>query len=211
MTPADYDEVTLTAPVDPRLPGGGGYPVTFLDAQQRARALGATDTYYTTDSDYGDETHYWHGVDVTFNARMHNGLMFQGGTSTGRGVNDTCAVLDGPLRPADGAEHGDGTPAVPSSMGSRHAVPASRGRRRARARVVHDAEGRRAGERDLPLAAERAAGRLTSPPTARRARRNFLMTAAQFQAATGRPLRTGVTTRDGEHPAARVDLRRPGQ
>ena len=28
-TAQDYDEVTLTAPIDPRLPGGGGYPVTL--------------------------------------------------------------------------------------------------------------------------------------------------------------------------------------
>ena len=49
--------------------------------------------YYTTTDDFGDETHYWHGVDVSFNARMRNGLSLQGGTSTGRGVNDTCDML----------------------------------------------------------------------------------------------------------------------
>ena len=57
--------------------------------------LGVSDPYYTTDADFGDETHYWHGVDVTLNARLTNGLLFQGGTSTGRGVNDTCDVLIG--------------------------------------------------------------------------------------------------------------------
>ena len=49
-----------------------------------------SDLYYTTPSDFGDETHYWHGLDVTVNARMRNGLLLQGGTSTGRGVSDTC-------------------------------------------------------------------------------------------------------------------------
>ena len=49
--------------------------------------------YYTTTDDFGDETHYWHGVDLSFNARMGNGLNLQGGTSTGRGVNDTCDSL----------------------------------------------------------------------------------------------------------------------
>jgi hypothetical protein len=89
LTAADYDEVTLTAPVDPRLPNGGGYPVTFLERNNR-QALGVSDPYYTSDKDFGDETHYWHGVDVTLNARMGNGLSFQGGTSTGRAVRDTC-------------------------------------------------------------------------------------------------------------------------
>jgi hypothetical protein len=32
-------------------------------------------------------------VDFTINARMANGLTFQGGTNTGRGVRDTCEVL----------------------------------------------------------------------------------------------------------------------
>ena len=37
LTPADFDEVTLTAPQNPRLPGGGGYPVTFLVRNNRTR------------------------------------------------------------------------------------------------------------------------------------------------------------------------------
>jgi hypothetical protein len=89
LTAADYDVATLTAPVDPRLPNGGGYPVSFITRNTRS-ALGATDSYYTTSDDFGGETHYWHGVDVAVSARMRNGLSLQGGTSTGRGVGDTC-------------------------------------------------------------------------------------------------------------------------
>jgi hypothetical protein len=89
LTAADYDEVTITAPRDPRLPNGGGYPVTFLTRNNRS-ALGANSPYYTTTNDFGGEVHYWHGVDVLLNARMRNGLSLQGGTSTGRGVADTC-------------------------------------------------------------------------------------------------------------------------
>ena len=35
---ADYDEVTLTAPLDSRLPDGGGYPVSFLVRNSRSVA-----------------------------------------------------------------------------------------------------------------------------------------------------------------------------
>ena len=94
LTAADYDEVTITAPLNPALPNGGGYPVTFLTRNTRS-ALGATDSYYTTTDDFGDETHYWHGIDLSFNARTRWGLVVQGGTSTGRGVNDTCDSLIG--------------------------------------------------------------------------------------------------------------------
>ena len=91
LTTADFDIATMTAPSNPNLPNGGGYPVRFYTRNMRS-ALGAVDNYYTFASDYGDVTTYWHGFDVTVNARMSNGLTFQGGTSTGRGVRDYCEV-----------------------------------------------------------------------------------------------------------------------
>jgi hypothetical protein len=91
LTAADWDQVTLTAPRHTSLPGGGGYPVTFLVRNAR-QAVGVADSYYTTDKDFGDETHYWHGVDASFSARARQSLFFQAGTSTGRGVNDTCEI-----------------------------------------------------------------------------------------------------------------------
>jgi hypothetical protein len=89
--PQDFDQVTITAPSNPNLPGGGGYPVTFVTRNTRS-ALGATDNYYTFASDYGDVTAYWHGVDVNVTARLSGSLFLQGGTSGGRGVRDYCAV-----------------------------------------------------------------------------------------------------------------------
>ena len=91
LTPADWDQVTLTAPRNPRLPGGGGYPVTFLVRNAR-QPVGVANQYFTRDSDFGDETHYWHGVDVGVTGRPRPSLVLQAGTSTGRGVNDTCAI-----------------------------------------------------------------------------------------------------------------------
>jgi hypothetical protein len=88
--PEDYDTVTITAPGHPELPGGGGYPVTFLVV--RPENFNRTDNYYTFASDYGKDTRYWHGVDVTFNARTTWGLTLQGGTVTGRGVRDNCEI-----------------------------------------------------------------------------------------------------------------------
>jgi hypothetical protein len=90
--PQDFDIATMTAPLNPNLPGGGGYPVSFYTRNART-SLGATDNYYTFASDYGDVSTYWHGFDVNLNARLHNGVTIQGGTSTGRGVRDYCAVM----------------------------------------------------------------------------------------------------------------------
>jgi len=59
--PQDFDLATITAPNNPNLPNGGGYPVTFVTRNSRS-PLGATDNYYTFASDYGDVTTHWHGV-----------------------------------------------------------------------------------------------------------------------------------------------------
>ena len=91
ITPADFNAVTVSAPTNPLLPGGGGYPVSFMTRNART-SLGATDNFYTFASDYGDVTYYWRGVDVTLNARLRGGLTFSGGTTTGAGVRDNCAV-----------------------------------------------------------------------------------------------------------------------
>jgi len=88
--PADYTRVTVTAPPDARLPDGGGFPVTFVTINPDK--FGQTQNYYTFASDYGNDTRYWHGVDTTVNARLMNGLVLQGGTSTGRGVRDNCDI-----------------------------------------------------------------------------------------------------------------------
>jgi hypothetical protein len=62
-------------------------------------AFGLTDNYITLSRNFGDSTNYWHGVDVNINARMTNGIIMQGGTSTGRRVIDSCnLIIDNPSR-----------------------------------------------------------------------------------------------------------------
>ena len=46
----------------------------------------------TAANDFGAYTRYWDGFDVTAQARLSNGLTLQGGTSTGRLVEDICDV-----------------------------------------------------------------------------------------------------------------------
>jgi hypothetical protein len=88
--PGDYDQVTVTAPQNERLPGGGGYPVTFNTL--KPDKFGQSSNYFTFASDFGDDTRYWHGVDISANARTSWGLSLQGGTSTGRGVRNNCEI-----------------------------------------------------------------------------------------------------------------------
>src|SRR5688572_1206884 len=89
--PADFETWTATAPVDSRLPGGGGYDIVRYVRKPSTAGLASSD-YVTFETDFGPaRTNYWHGVEVTANVRLRNGFTFQGGTSTGREVEDTCA------------------------------------------------------------------------------------------------------------------------
>ena len=91
--PSDYSPWVYPAPVDERLPDGGGYSITQY-AITRDAALRGAQNFQTFETDFGEaRSQYWHGVNVNVNARLANGIMFQGGTSTGRGVRDTCDTV----------------------------------------------------------------------------------------------------------------------
>jgi hypothetical protein len=97
--PEAHDSYVVTAPSDPRLPDGGGYPIRIYVPNVATQAAAARN-YITFQTDFGPEqTNYWHGVDFTLNARTRWGLTFSGGTSTGRSVMDDCAtqvLIDSP-------------------------------------------------------------------------------------------------------------------
>jgi hypothetical protein len=88
--PSQYDAWTINAPSDPRLPDGGGYPITVYTPTQAAANIPAQN-YITWETDFGDaRTAYWQGVDFTANARTRYGLTLQFGTNTGRRKDDFC-------------------------------------------------------------------------------------------------------------------------
>ncbi|MEP7307963.1 MAG: hypothetical protein ABJA98_20870 [Acidobacteriota bacterium] len=66
---------------------------TFTYYAVNQAASGAARNYQTLETDYAPaRTQYWHGVDVNLNARLRSGVTISGGTSTGRGVINTCAL-----------------------------------------------------------------------------------------------------------------------
>jgi len=90
--PNDYDAYTITAPKDPRLPGGGGYQVPGFDIKPAKFGVPAQ-PFVTLSRKYGKQQDYWDGFDATVNARPRQGLFFQGGMSSGRRVEDNCDVV----------------------------------------------------------------------------------------------------------------------
>jgi len=90
LAASDFSLINATAPKDPKLPDGGGYPVSYNIVKPGANA--AIQNTYTFASDYGDWTNHWNGVDITLNSRVRSGLTLQLGSSTGRAIVDNCAV-----------------------------------------------------------------------------------------------------------------------
>jgi hypothetical protein len=89
-TPADFDTFTYNVPSDSRLPGGGGYPLTFYDIKPAKFLL--ADNFLTFANNVGGAFNNFRGVDVTVNARLR-AVTIQGGTSSGNVVEDSCGVV----------------------------------------------------------------------------------------------------------------------
>jgi hypothetical protein len=88
-----YESYTLTAPSDPRLADGGGYPVLVYVPTAAANAV-QPQTILRRESYYGDPRQStWDGVEFSVNARTRNGISAQFGGGTGRGVVDTCDTV----------------------------------------------------------------------------------------------------------------------
>jgi hypothetical protein len=90
---AQYFPYSITAPVDSRLPGGGGYAVSGLYDIDPTR-FGIVNNLIEDSAQHnlGEWKNNFNGVDVTANVRLRNGWTFQGGTSTGQGSGNNCAV-----------------------------------------------------------------------------------------------------------------------
>jgi hypothetical protein len=93
---SDYKQFSVPIPIDPRLPGGGGGAVPGVYNLNPDKVVGGTpvrDVAQLT-SNFGDvdPIENWHGIDTSVNARLRNGLTVQAGTSTGRTLQDNCAL-----------------------------------------------------------------------------------------------------------------------
>jgi hypothetical protein len=96
VTPADYDPYCIVAPVDPRLPGGGGNQLCgYYDVSPAKFGL-STNVVTLATEDLGYRTEVYNGVDFTVNARFGRGGMVSGGASVGRAATRACEVIDSP-------------------------------------------------------------------------------------------------------------------
>jgi hypothetical protein len=92
VAPTDFTAFSVSAPVDAKLPNGGGSVINgYYDLNPNK--VGVQDNFFTLASNYGEQVQHWNGVDLRVNARLRQGVLVQGGVSTGRTLTDNCAVL----------------------------------------------------------------------------------------------------------------------
>jgi hypothetical protein len=91
VTAADFTQFSITAPVDSRLPGGGGNTITGLYDVNPSK-FGQTDNITTFAKNFGKQVQMWNGVAFTVNARMPHEIIVQGGVDRGTITQDVCDI-----------------------------------------------------------------------------------------------------------------------
>jgi hypothetical protein len=90
LGPSDFTEYSVVAPTDARLELSGQTIGGIFD-QNRAVT---NRNVIKPASDFGDVKSHWNGVDFSIDTRLRNGVLLQGGISTGKTMNDFCGVVD---------------------------------------------------------------------------------------------------------------------
>jgi hypothetical protein len=89
----NFDPFTIAAPVDPRLPDGGGYPIPGpLYNVNPSVASSAASNFVTLADAYGGQSQRSNSISLNVSARPRNGLVLQGGFNTAQTLSDYCPV-----------------------------------------------------------------------------------------------------------------------
>jgi hypothetical protein len=96
VTPADYSPYSISAPIDPKLPGGGGFLITGLYDVSPGK-FNQVNNLVQPAADFGDMTEVHNFFSGSISARFRNGAFLSGGLDTGRtsGVYPTSTFAAG--------------------------------------------------------------------------------------------------------------------
>ncbi len=92
LASADFTLYSVAAPLDSRLPSGGGYTVSGLYNVTPAGFLVAASNNITDTKNFGHQWQDYNGFLINVTARAAKGLTFQGGINTGKTVQDNCEI-----------------------------------------------------------------------------------------------------------------------
>jgi hypothetical protein len=95
VTANSFDRYCITAPVDARLPGGGGSQICgYYDVTPTL--FGQNNNLITSASKFGEQEDVYDGVDFSVNARLPRSVLVSGGISKGRQRTNSCYLANLP-------------------------------------------------------------------------------------------------------------------
>jgi hypothetical protein len=116
--PADFSSYCVTAPLDSRLPGGGGNQICGLYDVNLAK-FGQT-TLVTSRVPSGSQIEVYNGFDAAVDVRLPKNFNVNGGVNTGRTETNNCSVVNGnPQIAFAGATSAVGLGALPATTAPR--------------------------------------------------------------------------------------------
>ncbi|HLG59238.1 MAG TPA: carboxypeptidase regulatory-like domain-containing protein [Vicinamibacterales bacterium] len=86
----DFTQYSATVPTDTRLPNSGQTVTGLFDQNINPPSRNVVKDA----SQFGKQQLHWDGVDLTVDARLRNGVLLQGGVSTGKTTFDNCQIID---------------------------------------------------------------------------------------------------------------------
>jgi len=91
LTAGDFTQFSVVAPTtDARLPTAGQTLSGYVDQNR----VVANRIVVKNAEQFGQQLSHWDGFDLTVDARLRNGLLLQGGVSTGTTMTDNCEIVD---------------------------------------------------------------------------------------------------------------------
>ena len=92
LSPSDFTKFSLTVPTDSRLSNSGQTISGLYNVVPEKFGQAATN-YNTLSDKFGSQIEHWNGFDVGLSARLANGLVFQGGLSSGKTTENNCEIV----------------------------------------------------------------------------------------------------------------------
>ena len=92
VSSADYNPFCVTTPSNALIPNGGQQLCGFADITVAGRSRVPRNTT-KLDTNFGDQTEVYNGVDIEMRTRLAGKAYIQGGVSLGKTVNNQCHKL----------------------------------------------------------------------------------------------------------------------
>jgi hypothetical protein len=94
----DFTSYCVTAPVDSRLPGGGGYQLCAVYDVIPAKFGQSTTVVSRAPTEGGNQTEVYNGFDAVLNIRLSRRININGGVNTGQTVTNNCGLAQDNLQ-----------------------------------------------------------------------------------------------------------------